>query len=340
MMNRLLFLCLLLLCFTACQKTELADDLIPLETRLPPLNLSYMTSPVELSLMDGTDYQFAADIPYDKAHERNVFDIFLPQSETPTPMVIFIHGGGFLSGSKEQAYSFTEEMQALLEADVAFASINYRYLNQTDDGVRTCLNDAKRALQFMRLYADSLNVDAEKIACLGVSAGAGTALWLGTHDDMADAKSTDRVAQQSSRINSAVALATQASYDLVQWETIFAPFDFKIANEEEQIDALYRFYGIASLEELYEEQMIQYRADVDMLTLMDETDAPFYAFNIGPITAPEDEGQLYHHPFHALALQEAAEKAGLSHQVYAPTAGAWAAENETPVEFIIRELKE
>lgn len=339
MMNRC-FLFYLLLCLFACQQTELADDLLSSETPLPAINLNYTASPVELSLTDGTDYRFAADIAYNEIHERNVFDIFLPASELPTPMVIFIHGGGFQTGSKEQAYDFTEEMQALLEANIAFAAINYRYLNQSDDGVRTCLNDAKRALQFMRLYADSLNIDAEKIACLGVSAGAGTALWLGTHDDMADAKSTDLVAQQSSRINSAVALATQASYDLVQWETIFAPFDFSIAAEEEQFDALYNFYGISSVDELYEEPMIEYRNSVDMLTLMDETDAPFYAFNIGPTTAPEDEGQLYHHPFHAIALQEVAEKVGLSHQVYAPTAGVWAAENETPVAFIIRELKE
>ena len=36
------------------------------------------------------------------AHQRNVFDIWLADSDKPTPLAIYIHGGGFRAGSKEK----------------------------------------------------------------------------------------------------------------------------------------------------------------------------------------------------------------------------------------------
>ena len=37
------------------------------------------------------------------AHQRNVFDIWLADSDKPAPLAIYIHGGGFRAGSKEKA---------------------------------------------------------------------------------------------------------------------------------------------------------------------------------------------------------------------------------------------
>ena len=41
-----------------------------------------------------------ANIKYGE-HERNVFDLWLAESKKPTPLAIYIHGGGFRAGSKE-----------------------------------------------------------------------------------------------------------------------------------------------------------------------------------------------------------------------------------------------
>jgi carboxylesterase type B len=41
-----------------------------------------------------------SDIPYSEGYERSKFDIWIPQSESPTPLVLFFHGGGFRGGEK------------------------------------------------------------------------------------------------------------------------------------------------------------------------------------------------------------------------------------------------
>ena len=43
-----------------------------------------------------------SDVSYGP-HERNVLDLWRAKSESPTPLVVFIHGGGFLVGSKDYA---------------------------------------------------------------------------------------------------------------------------------------------------------------------------------------------------------------------------------------------
>ena len=82
---------------------------------------------------------------------------------------------------------------------IAYASIGYRLINNNgpdNEGVIKCLNDAKRALQFIRYYANDLH-RPYKIALQGRSAGASTSYWLGTRLEMADPNSTDPVLQQS-----------------------------------------------------------------------------------------------------------------------------------------------
>ena len=59
-------------------------------------------------------------------HERQVFDIWLTDTDEPAPLAIYIHGGGFKSGSKEKLKS--DNLDQLLKAGVAVAAINYRLL--------------------------------------------------------------------------------------------------------------------------------------------------------------------------------------------------------------------
>ena len=62
-------------------------------------------------------------------HERNTFDIWLADSDEPTPLVIYIHGGGFIGGDKSRYYD-SEDWIRFLKAGVSVATINYRYMNQ------------------------------------------------------------------------------------------------------------------------------------------------------------------------------------------------------------------
>lgn len=97
------------------------------------------------------------------------------------------------------------------ESGIAFAAINYRLSGHAIYPAQ--MHDAARAIQFLRSKADEWNIDPTRIASHGGSAGAGISLWLGFHDDMADPKSEDPVARQSTRLACAIALQAQCTYD-------------------------------------------------------------------------------------------------------------------------------
>jgi hypothetical protein len=300
---------------------------------VPPLDLPPSEPPLDVPR--GT--LFSADVAYgpDPAH---VFDVFLPPSDEPTAMVVYIHGGGFTGGSKDGAYdgSNASILVELLEGGVAFATIDYRLIEDVDDeGVIKSLTDSRRCVQFIRYHFASLGIDPERIALYGGSAGAGTSLWLGAHDDMADPNSADPVERQSTRVRAVGVIETQATYDIVRWESIFESYGFTL---EQAVmigleQRLLSFYGIDTIDQLENDpDIIEYRADVDMLAWMDADDAPVWISSTQvPETAPVDTGILFHHPYHALAVMEQAQDVGLDHLAYIPQLGI---EDESGVQMI------
>ncbi len=112
-------------------------------------------------------------------HERQVFDIWLADTDEPAPLAIYIHGGGFKAGSKENLRS--DDLSHLLKAGISVAAINYRYL--TIAPLPAAHHDARRALQFMRSKSKEWNIDNDRIAAFGGSAGAQICMWLAYSDD-------------------------------------------------------------------------------------------------------------------------------------------------------------
>jgi acetyl esterase/lipase len=128
-----------------------------ISTESPRLALEFTSTEAPIDLQ-GINADFAANIEYGE-FERNKFDIFLPRDcDDPTPLIIFIHGGGFTGGDKERYDA--EQIREVLQQCIAWATINYRLLTVPGDadiaaakdqgGVRTSLDDTARALQFMR----------------------------------------------------------------------------------------------------------------------------------------------------------------------------------------------
>jgi len=130
-------------------------------------------------------------------HERNVFDLWKAKSDTPTPLVIFIHGGGFVAGDKNVVSSFLVDY--CLEHGVSVAAINYRYSTQAP--YPAPMQDGARAVQFLRLHAGEYNLNPKPFGATGGSAGAGISLWIGFHNDMADPQSNDPLKRQSTRLS-------------------------------------------------------------------------------------------------------------------------------------------
>ncbi len=264
-------------------------------------------------------------------HERNTFDIWLAESKEPTPLVIYIHGGGFTTGDKSK-YFDSEDLVRFLESGVSVATINYRFMTEAPYGIVASLNDAKRCLQYIRFNADKFNIDKKRIACSGGSAGAGTALWLAFSDDMADPGSDDPVLRESTRLICAGAFATQSTYDIFQWEKILG---IPVARTTEQMIAIAVAFGLEySVEsDLYKQYVI--RKELDFLGKMDKDDPPFFVYNKHKAGVPSDQDDINHHPLHAKALKERAMEVGLEAIVYAPEIGLVDESGKDLVEFFL-----
>ena len=142
-----------------------------------------------------------ADVAYG-THPRQVLDFYQAKSDTPTPVVFAIHGGGWVSGDKG---GYRASAKRYLDAGISVVAINYRFVTEaTEKGieppVKWPLEDAARALQFVRSKAKEWNLDKTRIGATGGSAGGCSSLWLVFHDDLADPKSADPVARESTRL--------------------------------------------------------------------------------------------------------------------------------------------
>lgn len=148
-------------------------------------------------------------------HERNVLDFWQAQSDTPTPLVFCIHGGGWVNGDKSGYYG---SVKGYLDNGISVVTINYRLMAQANEQkvtppVKAPLEDAARALQFLRSKAGDWNLDKTKVGATGGSAGGCSSLWLAFHDDMADPKSADPVRRESTRLHCAAVNGAQVTLD-------------------------------------------------------------------------------------------------------------------------------
>lgn len=148
-------------------------------------------------------------------HPRQVLDFYQAKSDKPTPVVFAIHGGGWVNGNKD---SYRNSAKRYLDAGISLVAINYRYVTeatekQIEPPVKWPLEDAARALQFVRFKAADWNLDKVHIGATGGSAGACSSLYLLYHDDMAEPKSADPIARESTRLFCAAVTGAQTTLD-------------------------------------------------------------------------------------------------------------------------------
>jgi acetyl esterase/lipase len=118
------------------------------------------------------------DLPYvSGGHERQKLDLYLPKAEEKLPLVIRIHGGAWLAGSKE-----SEGPQDYLRNGFAVASINYRLSQHAIFPAQ--IQDCKAAVRYLRANAQKYNLDPNRFAVWGASAGGHLAAMLGTTGDI------------------------------------------------------------------------------------------------------------------------------------------------------------
>ena len=279
-----------------------------------------------------------ANVPYG-THERQVLDFYKADSPKPTPLLFFIHGGGWVAGDK----SGVGELEACLKAGISVVSINYRYSWQAQlagvmPPVQWPLEDAARALQFVRSRAQEWNIDKQRIGASGGSAGACSSLYLAFHDDMADPKSSDPIARESTRLWCAAVSGAQTSLDpkqLKEWTPNSRygghAFGFMDPNNIKSRDTRFAEF----LEK--RESVLKWIKMYSPYELVTKDDPPVYLFYGSAPAIGQEQKDPTHTSNYGVKLQEHCREIGTECELVYP--GAQDVKHKNIAEFLIETLK-
>jgi acetyl esterase/lipase len=139
------------------------------------------------------------DLEYVKAgHERQKLDLYLPgKTEGPLPVIVFIHGGAWRAGSKDNCPAIRLATQGY-----AVASVNYRLSQHAVFPAQ--IEDCKAAIRWLRANAKTYGLDPKRFGCWGPSAGGHLVALLGTSGDVKGLEGTLGNLDQSSRVQCVV----------------------------------------------------------------------------------------------------------------------------------------
>jgi len=233
-------------------------------------------------------------------HDSMKLDFWQAEADKPTPLFVFIHGGGFRGGDKASVNPVL--LKRFLEAGVSVASINYRLSGIAPYPAQ--MHDSARAIQFLRSKSEEWNIDPTKVAAGGGSAGSGISQWLAFHDDLKNPKSNDPVERQSTRLSCVLALNMQSTYDprvikqiipgdafdeqpLKSFHGLPDDWDWDTSTIDEKLDALIR--------------------DASPINHLTSDDPPVFIFHSERARTP---GNI-HHPNFGEHLEDAMKKLGV-----------------------------
>ena len=114
------------------------------------------------------------DVTYASASPTQKLDVYLPAGDGPFPVVIDVHGGGFMMGDKSNPAGTDE----LLANGYAVASVDYRLSGEAKAPAQ--IQDIKAAVRFLRANAGEYKLDSQRFAAFGQSAGGDLVALLGT----------------------------------------------------------------------------------------------------------------------------------------------------------------
>ena len=245
-------------------------------------------------------------------HEQNVLDVWLAESDTPTPLVAYIHGGGFRGGSKNSMNAGT--LRELLAAGISVASIEYRFISHKR--LPAAHFDCRRALQFLRSNAEGWNIDKTRVGAFGGSAGAQLCMWLAFHDEMADPQADDPIGRESTRLTYVATSGGQTTMDFKWWQERIPGYDAPHRDPKEIFDAE------------TEEERAELVADLSALSLISADDPPIHmSYGMAPdapvpTDAKKAQGWKVHHVTFGVKLKEKMDALGIEADLKYPGASS------------------
>ena len=143
---------------------------------VPGVGRAQLADPAAWAAQVQNEYRVVPDVTYLTAnnHENNI-DLYMPRNATsPTPVVMYFHGGGWVGGAKE---GNVLRLLPYLEMGWAVANVQYRLgrVSMAPAAVEDCLC----ALRWVVRNAKEYNLDTARIIVTGHSAGGHLALTTG-----------------------------------------------------------------------------------------------------------------------------------------------------------------
>ncbi|MEM7368092.1 MAG: alpha/beta hydrolase [Bacteroidota bacterium] len=138
-------------------------------------------------------------------NKQLALDLFLPKVplSDPMPVVICIHGGGWMVNRRIWFEPFA---QYLAHHGIAAATIDYRMLPAVT--IKECVFDSKAAVRWIRAHAPQYHIDPERIGLIGASAGGQLVALLGASANEPELEGDGGNAGVSSEVQAVVGIAT------------------------------------------------------------------------------------------------------------------------------------
>lgn len=243
----------------------------------------------------------ATDVAYDD-HAMTVLDFWQAEGEGPRPLLVYIHGGGWTGGDKSKG---VPNRKFYLEKGVSIAAVNYRLSGQAK--LPAPVHDAARAIQFLKSKASEWNIDKDRIALTGGSAGACTSMWILTHDDLADPDSDDPIKRESTRVAGAAVAGGQTSIDPKQIEPWLGPNVLK----HSMINKAVGESTMAGALQRYDQHEALYK-EFSAFNHVTSDDPPLLMTYGNDMTLPsKSAGHGIHHPVYGIKMKEKCDAANM-----------------------------
>ena len=228
------------------------------------------------------------------------------------PAIVAIHGGAWRSGSK---VTMMRHANLFAKAGYVVMAINYRHAPEYTFPAQ--VHDSKFAVRWLKAHAEEWNVDPDRIAAFGYSAGAHLAAMLGTTDEKAELEG--EVPKELAKFDSSVTCVAAGG----------TPCEFSWISETTEVLEPWLGGTRGETPEVYEQ--------ASPLTYVDSKDVPFYLFHGQyDLIVPVDSSLKLHRALEAAGVPSTHEIALLTGHISTFSNMLWA---EKSLRFFNKQLK-
>lgn len=249
---------------------------------------SYNNKPIEKNIVEVVEkVDKQTDLVYSQLKNVSLkLDLYLPKTNTtkPKPVIVFIHGGGWIEGTKIDCPGVD-----FANKGYAVACVDYRLATKIG---KTCLqensfpvqiHDIKTAIRWLRKNANQYNFDKDNFAVMGVSSGAHLAALSGVSENDEYLKGQDNLGY-SDKVSAVVDWYGPVDYRKAPPKIVFEEnicdieeqlLNKKYGGEETQYFYWTKAWGIFLGGSLIDPNILEKGRLASPLTYLDKNDPPF-----------------------------------------------------------------